>query len=94
MAHADKPHCRRLTSTTHSEMTGLSGSHSGQMAKLQVGVQRFSTRAAQANKARWEIEERNGVVLVWIRLEIVKKRKISDLMHRPDDLWATVHFDF
>lgn len=61
---------------THTEMTGLHGSQSGQMArwpKLQAGVQMISRRAAQANKARWEImetgkwEERNHVVLVRIR---------------------------
>lgn len=55
LAHADKPHCRFLTSMTHTEMTGLHGSQSGQMAKLQVGVQMIPRKAAQANKARWEI---------------------------------------
>lgn len=76
MAHADKPHCRRLTSMTHTEMTGFNGSQSGQMANLQVGVQMIPRRAAQANKARWEIYKGNGVVLVQIRLEIFTENRV------------------
>lgn len=72
LAHADKLHCRCLTSTTHRELTWLNGSQSGQVAKLQVGVQMISRRVAQSTKARWEILKGDGPVCMWTRLEIFK----------------------